>query len=106
LIISGFTGGKQQHGAPQRGDNEIVTQLRIMNQQMDQMANEFGNRLERKHVNYHGKVQIRHEGIEFNITGAVRQVNTNMNEFVAYNTNMSDVDFEKLSVGHGERFGK
>jgi hypothetical protein len=38
---------------PHRGDNEIVTQLRIMNQQMDQMANEFGGRLdrmERQHV--------------------------------------------------------
>jgi len=29
-----------------------------------------------------------------------------MNEFVADNTNMSEVDFEKMSVGHGERFGK
>jgi hypothetical protein len=38
---------------PHRGDNEIVTQLRIMNQRMDQMANEFGGRLdrmERQHV--------------------------------------------------------
>lgn len=45
--------------ALQRGDNEIVTQLRIMNQRMDQMTNEFEDRLdklERQRVNDHGMV--------------------------------------------------
>jgi len=32
---------------PYRGDNEIVTQLRIMIQLIDQMTNEFRNRLDR-----------------------------------------------------------
>jgi len=44
---------------PHRGDNEIVTQLRIMNQWMVWMANEFEDRLdrlERKRVNDHGRV--------------------------------------------------
>jgi hypothetical protein len=45
-----------------KGDNEIVTQLRIMNQWMNQMVKEFRDRwdtLERQHVNDHGRVQIR-----------------------------------------------
>ena len=45
--------------AIKRRDNEIVTQLRIMNHQIDQMTNEFGDRLdrlERQHVNDHGRV--------------------------------------------------
>jgi len=29
-----------------------------------------------------------------------------MNEFVAENTDMSDVDFEVMSAGHGECFGQ
>jgi len=33
--------------APQRRDNEIVTQLRIMNKWMDRMATKFRDRLER-----------------------------------------------------------
>jgi hypothetical protein len=44
---------------PQRGDNEIITQVHVMNQRMDKMANEFRDRfdrLERKHVNDHSKV--------------------------------------------------
>ena len=32
---------------PHRGDNEIVTQLRIMIQLIDQMTNKFRNRLDR-----------------------------------------------------------
>jgi len=32
---------------PYRGDNEIVTQLRIMIQLIDQMTNKFRNRLDR-----------------------------------------------------------
>jgi len=39
--------------APKRGDNEIVTWVRIMNQRMNWMTNEFGDkldRLERQHV--------------------------------------------------------
>jgi len=53
--------------APQKEDNEIVTQLRIMNQRMDQMANEFRDRLEGKRANDHGKVQNRPKRKEFNV---------------------------------------
>ena len=44
---------------PYRGDNKIVTYLHIMNQWMDRMINEIGDRLyklERQHVNNHGRV--------------------------------------------------
>jgi hypothetical protein len=44
--------------APQRGYNETITQLYIMNQWMDQMATEFEDKLERQHINDHGMVQI------------------------------------------------
>jgi hypothetical protein len=83
--------------APQRGDNEIVTQLCIMNQRMDQMANEFGDRLERQHVNDHGKVKIRPEQREFNVRMVVRQVNTNVDKFVADNADIRDLDFKDVS---------
>jgi len=76
---------------------------------MDRMANEFGCRVDRlkQHVNDHGRVQIfRPEQREFNVRRAVRWVNTNMNEFVAENTDMSDVDFEVMSAGHEECFGQ
>ena len=45
---------------------------------------------------------------EDNLTlgGAVRRVNTNVNEFITNNADMSDVDFEDVSVGHGKCFGK
>ena len=45
--------------APKREDNEIVTQLCIINQQMDWMANKFEDRFERQCVNDHGEVQNR-----------------------------------------------
>jgi len=63
-----------------------------MNQQMDQMANEFGGRLDRMERQHVKRV--------------VRWVNTNMDEFVADNTDISDVDFKDVSVEHGECFGK
>jgi len=91
--------------APQREDNKIVTQLRIINKQIEQMTNEFGDRLarlERQHFNDHGVVKLRLKLGEFNVIRVVRRVNTNMDEFVANNTNMSDVDFEDVSVGQGE----
>jgi hypothetical protein len=95
--------------ATQRRDNEIVNQLRIMNQRMDQMANDFRDRLdklERKCVNDHDGVQNRSERREFNIRRVVRGVNTNVNEFMASNMDISDVDFEDVFVGHGEHFGQ
>jgi hypothetical protein len=48
--------------APQKGDNEIITLIRIMNWWMDGMANRSRdklNRLERECVNDHGKIQNR-----------------------------------------------
>jgi len=79
-----------------------------MNQRMDQMANKFRDRLDRlkrQHVNNHGGVQNRPEQREFNVKRVVRCVNINVIEFVAYNVDMSDVDFEDVFVGHKEHFG-
>jgi hypothetical protein len=62
-----------------------------MNQRMDQMANKFGDRLDRlkrQHVNNHSMVQIKPKWGEFNVRRVVRQVNTNMDEFVADNVNI------------------
>ena len=39
---------------------------------MNQMSKEFGDRLEKQHVNDHGRVQIRSERRKFNVTRAVR----------------------------------
>jgi hypothetical protein len=64
---------------------------------MDQMANEFGDRLERQHVNDHGKVKIRPEQREFNVRMVVRQVNTNVDKFVADNADIRDLDFKDVS---------
>jgi hypothetical protein len=72
---------------------------------MNQMSKDFGDRLEKQHVNDHGRVQIRSERRKFNVTRAVRWVNNNMDEFVADNTYMNDVDFEDVSVGHEKHFG-
>ena len=47
------------HHREETGDNEIVTQLHIMNQRMDWMINEFGDRLDKQHFNDHDRVQIR-----------------------------------------------
>ena len=41
---------------PHREDNEIITQLRIINQRIDWMTNEFRDKLERQRVNDHGGV--------------------------------------------------
>ena len=76
---------------------------------MDRMTNEFGDKLDRlesQHVNDHGGVQIRPERREFNVMRIVIQVNTNADEFMADNTNMSDVDFEDVLMRHGEHFGQ
>jgi len=84
---------------PYKRDNEIITQLHIINQLMDQMANKFRDRLdtlERQHVNDHDRVQIRLEQREFNIRRVVRRVNTNVYEFVADNMDISDVDFKDV----------
>jgi hypothetical protein len=70
------------------------------------MANEFRdrmNRLERKCVNHHGRVQIRPEQRESNVKRVVIRVNTNMNEFVTDNADMSDVNFKNVFVRYGER---
>ncbi|KAL9375047.1 hypothetical protein Peur_031926 [Populus x canadensis] len=78
-----------------------------MNQQIDWMANEFRDRLdklERKHVNDHGRVQNRPKRKEFNVKRVIRRVNTNVDEFVIDNTDMSNVDFKDVSMGHGECF--
>jgi hypothetical protein len=58
---------------------------------MDQMTNEFGDRLdklERQCANDHCRV--------------VRQVNIVVDEFVANNMDISDVDFDDVSMGHWE----
>jgi len=76
---------------------------------MDRMANEFEDRLdrlERQHVNNHGRVQIKPVRRECNVSRVVRQVNTNMDAFMADNTDISDVDFEDVSMRHGESFGQ
>jgi hypothetical protein len=64
------------------------------------LTNKFGDRLERKHVNNYGRVQIRSERREFNARRAVRRVDTNMDEFMVNSVNISDVDFEDVFVGH------
>jgi len=59
----------------QRGGNEIITQLCIMNHRMNRMANKFGDkldRLENQRVNDHANVQIRPEQREFNVKRVVR----------------------------------
>jgi hypothetical protein len=68
LSTNQFSYSKMLEGSnnmvPQRRYNEIVNQLRIMNQRMDQMVNDFRDRLdklERKCVNDHDGVQNRSE---------------------------------------------
>jgi len=71
------------------------------------MANEFKDRLDRldrKHVNDHCRVQNKPERKEFNVKRVVRRVNTNVDEFVIDNIDMSNVDFKDVSMGHGECF--
>jgi len=67
------------------------------------MTNKFGDRLERKRVNDHDGVQNRPKQREFIVRRALRQVNTNVNEFVTDN-DTSSVDFENIFVGHEEHF--
>jgi hypothetical protein len=69
------------------------------------MTNEFGDKL-RQHVDDCGRVEIRPKQREFNVKRVVRRVNTNMDEFITDNTNMHNVDFEDVSVGHGECYGQ
>jgi hypothetical protein len=40
-----------------------------------------------------------------NVNKVVKWVNIDVNKFVADNTDMSDVDFEDISLGHWEHFG-
>ena len=73
------------------------------------MTNEFGERferLERNHVNDDGRVQNSSNQREFNVRRVVRLVNTNMDGFLVENTDIRDVDFEDMSVRHGESFGQ
>jgi len=51
-----------------------------------------------QHVKDHNRVQIRHEWREFNVRRVVRQVNTNVDEFVVDNAKMSDVDFDDNTI--------
>jgi len=50
-------------------------------------------------------VQNRLDKKEFNIRKVVRRVNIDMDEFVAYNTDMGNIDFDNVFVGNGEQFG-
>jgi len=50
-------------------------------------------------------VQNRLDKKEFNIRKVVRRVNIDMDEFVAYNTDMDNIDFDNVFVGNGEQFG-
>jgi len=50
-------------------------------------------------------VQNRFDKKEFNIRKVVRRVNIDMDEFVAYNTDMGNIDFDNVFVGNGEQFG-
>jgi len=72
---------------------------------MDQMTDEFGDRLVRQHVNGCGGVQNRLDKKEFNVRRVVRRVNTDIDEFVACNTDIGNIDFDNVFVGNGERFG-
>jgi len=65
------------------------------------MANEFRDRMNRLERN--GRVQIRPERRESNVKRVVIRVNTNMNEFVTDNADMSDVNFKDVFVRYGER---
>jgi hypothetical protein len=65
------------------------------------MTNEFGDsldRLEKQRVKDYSRVQIKLELREFNVRRAIRRVNINVDEFVTDNMDMSDVDFEDVSV--------
>jgi len=51
LLANQFSDSKMLEASnnmtPYRGDNKIVTELHIINQRMNQMTNEFGDRLDR-----------------------------------------------------------
>jgi hypothetical protein len=51
------------------------------------------------------RVQIKPEQRESNVRMVVRWVNINVDEFVANNINMSDIDFKDVFLGHRECFG-
>jgi hypothetical protein len=69
------------------------------------MANKFGDRLERQRANDHGGVQNRPKQRGFNVRRVIRRVNTDVDEFMADNANLSNVDFEDVSIEHREYFG-
>jgi hypothetical protein len=69
------------------------------------MANKFRDRLERQHTNDHGRVQNRPKQRGFNVRRVIRRVNTDVDEFMADNANLSNVDFEDVSIEHREYFG-
>jgi len=69
------------------------------------MANKFGDRLERQRDNDHGGVQNRPKQRGFNVRRVIRRVNTDVDEFMADNANLSNVDFEDVSIKHREHFG-
>ena len=59
-----------------------------------------------QYINDHGRIQIRPEQREFNVRRVVRRVDTNVDQFVGDNADMSDVDFEDVFMGHEECFGQ
>jgi len=69
------------------------------------MANKFGDRLERQRANDHDGVQNRPKQRGFNVRRVIRRVNTDVDEFMADNANLSNVDFEDVSIEHREHFG-
>jgi hypothetical protein len=69
------------------------------------MANKFGDRLERQRANDHGRVQNRPKQRGFNVRRVIRRVNTDVDEFMVDNANLSNVDFEDVSIEHREHFG-
>jgi hypothetical protein len=72
---------------------------------MDQMADEFGDRWVRQHSNGYGGVQNRLDKKKFNVRKVVKRVNTDMDEFVAYNTDIGNINFDNVFMGNGKRFG-
>jgi len=69
------------------------------------MADEFGDRWVRQHSNGYGGVQNRLDKKKFNVRKVVKRVNTDMDEFVAYNTDIGNINFDNVFMGNGKRFG-
>jgi hypothetical protein len=64
------------------------------------------DRSERQHANDHSGVQNRPKRRKFNVRRAVKRVNTDLDEFVDDNIDMSDADFDNMFMGNGEQFGQ